>query len=122
MRTLDGMRWDPEGGSIALDERGRTPDVTYTAVADVVQPTPEELRSEDARDDGHRGDRALHATPGDLPPEIAAMAERVDRGRRDRTTTGSSRSRSGSPIPNGGFVYDADVPGLLERPRPWSSS
>jgi transglutaminase-like putative cysteine protease len=42
---LQGMRWEPESGSIALED-GVEAGVTYTVTADVVQPTPDQLRRE----------------------------------------------------------------------------
>ena len=70
---LEGMRWDPQGGSISL-ESGVDPGVTYTAVANVVQPTPDELRAVGiaATADAVR----YTATPADLPDEIEETALR----------------------------------------------
>jgi len=102
---LDGMRWDPQGGSISLVD-GVGPGVTYTAVADIVQPTPDDLRAEQITADG---DTVRYiATPADLPVQIAALAEQWSRGETtdyDRIIAIQDRFTK-----SGLFTYNADVP------------
>ena len=104
---LDGMRWEPEGGSVAL-ESGVGPGVTYTAVADVVQPTPDQLRAESivATEETVR----YTATPDDLPREIETLALRWSAGA--PTTYAEIIAIQDRFIdPRWGFSYDAEVPG-----------
>ena len=105
--ALDGMRWDPEGGSIAL-EGGIGPGQTYTAVADVVQPTPGQLRAEPiaATADSVR----YTQTPEDLPPQIESLARRWTEGAAtDYDAIIALQERFTDP--RWGFSYDAEVPG-----------
>lgn len=104
---LDGMRWDPESGSIAL-ESGVGPGVTYTALADVVQPTPGELRAEQLSASAESLPYTL--TPDDLPAEIGSLARQWTAGAAtpyDRIIAIQDRFTD----PRFGFSYDADVPG-----------
>jgi transglutaminase-like putative cysteine protease len=68
---LEGMRWDPEGGSITL-EQGVGQGVTYRATADVVQPTPAELRDETLAADA--ATVRYTQVPPDLPADIRQLA------------------------------------------------
>jgi len=103
---IDGMRWDPEGGSIAIDE-GLGEGVTYSVTADVVQPTPDELRQEQptATESGVR----YTLVPPDLPDEIGNEAA--------RWTLGSGATMYDKIIAiqerltdTTEFTYDEDVP------------
>lgn len=102
---LEGMRWDPQGGSIALGS-GVEPDVTYTAVADVVRPTADELRAEVISSTNE----ALRytVTPDDLPAEVRGLAQRWTRDAAndyERIMAIQERfTRSGD------FTYDDEVP------------
>jgi hypothetical protein len=103
---LEGMRWEPEGGSIALDGPVG-PGVTYTAEAAVVQPTPEELRADAITSGG----QALRYTqvPDDFPSEIATVAERWTEEQEtdyDRIIAIQQRFTD----PDGHFSYDDEVP------------
>jgi transglutaminase-like putative cysteine protease len=102
---LDGMRWDPEGGSVLIDG-GIGAGVTYNAVADVVQPTPQELRADTIL----ATSEAVRYTqfPADLPPEIAATAAAWTRGASspfDQIIAIQDRFTGGD------FEYDDTVPG-----------
>jgi len=102
---LDGMRWDPEGGSILIDG-GIGAGFTYTAVADVVQPTPQELREDPFPPTGE----AIRYTqlPDDLPPEIEQTAVAWTRGASspyDQIMAIQDRFTGGD------FGYDDTVPG-----------
>ena len=103
---LEGMRWDPQGGSIALGS-GVEPGITYTVVADVVRPTADELRAEvipDTTSDTLR----YTATPGDLSFAVRNIALRWTRGADndyERIIAIQERfTRSGE------FTYDDEVP------------
>jgi len=102
--AIDGMRWDPEGGSISL-ESGVDAGVTYTAVADVVQPTPDELRSQAFTSEAETV--RYTQTPADLPPQIADRALAWTEGARtdyDRIIAIQDRfTRTGD------FTYNPDV-------------
>lgn len=104
---LDGMRWDPESGSILLDG-GVDAGVTYTAVADVVRPTPEQLRAEPlvATAQGAR----YAQVPPDLPDQISSLATQWARGTKsayDAVIAIQDRFTD----PKYGFRYDVNVPG-----------
>ncbi|HEY5906121.1 MAG TPA: DUF3488 and transglutaminase-like domain-containing protein [Actinomycetota bacterium] len=102
---LDGMRWDPEGGSVLIDG-GVGAGVTYTAVADVVQPTPQELRADTIPATSETVRYTQY--PVDLPPEIAATAAAWTRGASspyDRIIAIQDRFTGGD------FEYDDTVPG-----------
>lgn len=75
--SLDGMRWDPQGGSIFLED-GIGSGVTYSAVADVVQPTPGELRDQQFTPTSDL--LRYTAVPDALSPVIAARAEEWSQG------------------------------------------
>ena len=102
---LEGMRWDPHGGSISL-ESGVDPGVTYTAVANVVQPTPDELRDEDP---AATEEAVRHiVVPPDLPDEIAETALRWSQGAEtpyDQIIAIQDHFTDAAE-----FTYNADVP------------
>jgi transglutaminase-like putative cysteine protease len=103
---LDGMRWDPESGSVVL-ESGVEPGLTYTAEADVVQPTPDQLRAELPVATAEAVRSTL--TP-DLSPEIDALATAWTRGQTstyDQVIAIQDRFTD----PRWGFDYDENVPG-----------
>jgi len=102
---LDGMRWDPQGGSISL-ENGVGPGVTYTAVADIVQPTPEELRSEVFAATSESLQYTV--TPADLPTEIGVLAEQWSQGA--NTDYDKIIAIQEMFTDEGGFTYNAEVP------------
>ncbi len=102
---LDGMRWDPEGGSVLIEgEVGSG--TTYTAVADVVQPTPAGVARRPVPAD--RRDDPVHAVAG--RPSA-----------RDRRTAADWTRGASSPYDKiiaiqdrftaGAFTYDDTVPG-----------
>jgi transglutaminase-like putative cysteine protease len=103
---IDGMRWDPEGGSVVL-ESGVEPGLTYRAVADVVQPTPDQLRAETIT---ASADTVRYTLTPDLPPEIDARATEWTRG---QTTAYDAiiAIQDRFTDPKWGFTYDATVPG-----------
>ena len=101
---LEGMRWDPEGGSILLDgEVGAG--VTYRAVADVVQPTPQELRADPIPATGATIRYTLF--PTDLPPEIEERALEWTEG---ASTPYDQIIAIQDRFTGGGFTYDDTVP------------
>ncbi|MEX1264860.1 MAG: transglutaminaseTgpA domain-containing protein [Actinomycetota bacterium] len=102
---LDGMRWDPQGGSISL-ENDVGPGVTYTAVADIVQPTPDELRAELIVATSETLQYTV--TPADLPPAIGTLAEQWSQG----AITDYDRIIAIQDVftETGGFTYNAEVP------------
>ena len=103
---IEGMRWDPESGSVVL-ESGVEPGLTYTAVADVVQPTPDQLRAEP---NVATAETVRYTHTPDLSPEIAALATTWTRGASsdyDRIIAIQDRFTD----PRWGFDYDATVPG-----------
>ena len=104
---LDGMRWDPEGGSILLDG-GVDAGVTYTAVADVVRPTPEQLRAEPlvATTQSAR----YSQVPPDLPEPISSFARQWTRGT-ESTYDAVIAIQDRFADPKYGFSYDVNVPG-----------
>jgi hypothetical protein len=103
---IEGMRWDPEGGSIAIDG-GIDEGVTYSVTADVVQPTPDELR-EDQPSVTQAGVRYA-LVPPDLPTEIEETAARWTLGTGpstyDKVIAIQERLTDTSV-----FTYDEDVP------------
>lgn len=102
---LDGMRWDPEGGSVLIDG-GIGAGVTYMAVADVVQPTPQELRADPIPATSETVRYTQY--PEDLPPEIAETAVAWTRGASspyDQIIAIQDRFTGGD------FEYDDTVPG-----------
>ncbi|MGH2539410.1 MAG: transglutaminase TgpA family protein, partial [Actinomycetota bacterium] len=104
---LDGMRWDPESGSVLLDG-GVDAGVTYTATADVVTPTPAQLRAEPFVSDARTARYAL--APPNLDPPIADIADRWAGGATntyDRVIAIQDRFTDAKY----GFRYDVDVPG-----------
>lgn len=105
--SLDGMRWDPESGSILLDG-GVDAGVTYSATADVVTPTPEQLRAEPFVADAQTARYAL--APTDLNPPIAELAAQWTRGARN-TYDRVIAIQDHFTDPKFGFRYDVDVPG-----------
>ena len=109
-RAARGHAVGPQGGSIPLEGEVDA-GVTYTAVADVVQPTPEELRAEQIAATG-RG--PLCGDARDLPEEIEAKALEWTEGT-SRITTRSSRSSSGSPIRTASSATTT-TSRLVERP------
>ncbi len=101
---LDGMRWDPQGGSISL-ESGIEPGVTYSAVAQVVQPTPDELRAEDV---ATTESLPYVVTPADLSPVIETLAEQWSEGaENDYDEIIAIQDMFAE---SGEFTYNADVP------------
>ena len=103
---LEGMRWDPEGGSVVL-ESGVEPGVSYTAVADEVQPTPDQLREEPIV---ATAETVRYTLTPDLPPEIGATARDWTRGQTtDYDAIIAIQDRFTDP--KWGFTYDATVPG-----------
>ena len=105
--SLDGMRWDPESGSILLDG-GVDAGVTYTATADVVTPTPEQLRAEPFVADARTARYALE--PPDLDASISDTAARWTRGATN-TYDRVIAIQEHFTDPKFGFSYDVDVPG-----------
>jgi len=103
---LEGMRWDPVGGSVVL-ENGVEPGLTYTAVADVVQPTPDQLRAEPPNVASAETVRNT-ATPD--VPEVAAIAAQWTRGQ-PTTYDQIIAIQDHFTDPKWGFVYDETVPG-----------
>jgi transglutaminase-like putative cysteine protease len=102
---IEGMRWDPESGSVVL-ESGVEPGLTYTAVADVVQPTPDQLRDEPIV---ATAETVRYTLTPDLP-EIAGLASEWTRGQAttyDQIIAIQDRFTD----PKWGFTYDATVPG-----------
>ncbi|HVF08523.1 MAG TPA: transglutaminaseTgpA domain-containing protein [Actinomycetota bacterium] len=102
---LEGMRWDPQGGSIALGS-GIEPGVTYTAVADIVRPTADELRAEviSATNEALR----YTVTPDDLPAEVRGLAQRWTRdATNDYERIIAIQEQFTRP---GNFTYNDDVP------------
>jgi transglutaminase-like putative cysteine protease len=103
---LEGMRWDPVSGSVALEE-GIGPGVRYTATAQVVQPTPAQLRAE-----------VLAATDATLPftqvpddpsvTEIEALARTWTQG---AATPYDQVIAIQDRFTDGAFTYDAEVAG-----------
>ncbi len=103
---LEGMRWDPVGGSVVL-ESGVEPGLTYTAVADVVQPTPDQLRAEPPNVASAETVRNT-ATPD--VPEVAAIAAQWTRGQ-PTTYDQIIAIQDHFTDPKWGFTYDETVPG-----------
>jgi hypothetical protein len=104
---LEGMRWDPESGSILLEE-GVPAGVTYTAVADVVRPTPAQLRAQPVVATAESA--RYTQVPPDLPIAISSLARQWTRG------TGSAYDaviaiQDRFTDPRYGFRYDVNVPG-----------
>lgn len=102
---LEGMRWDPEGGSVLI-EGDVGAGTSYTAVADVVQPTPEELREDPFLPTGETIRYTLR--PEDLPPEIAETAAAWTRG---ASTPYDQIIAIQDRFTGGEFEYDDTVPG-----------
>jgi transglutaminase-like putative cysteine protease len=104
---IEGMRWDPEGGSIAIDE-GIDEGVTYSVTADVVQPTPDELREDQQQSATQAGVRYA-LVPPDLPTEIEEMASQWTLGTGpstyDKVIAIQERLTDTTE-----FTYDEDVP------------
>ena len=104
---LDGMRWDPQGGSIALGS-GVEPGTTYTVVADVVRPTADELRAEMIPETASDTLRYT-VTPDDLSFAVRDLAMRWTRGaENDYERVIAIQERFTSQT--GGFTYDDEVP------------
>lgn len=102
---LDGMRWDPQGGSIALGS-GVEPGVTYAAVADIVRPTADELRAEVIPETSDT--LRYTVTPNDLPAAVKEIALRWTAGAQndyERVIAIQERFTR-----TGGFSYDDEVP------------
>jgi transglutaminase-like putative cysteine protease len=101
----DGLRWDPESGSVLM-ESPLDSGVSYTATAQAVLPTPQQLRAEQITpsDTVER----YTALPGDLPPQIGQLARAWTA---DASTTYDQvlaiQNRFTSPT--GGFTYDQDI-------------
>jgi transglutaminase-like putative cysteine protease len=103
---LDDMRWDPASGSVVL-ANGVEPGLIYTAVADVVQPTPEELRNEPST---AASPEAVRNTATPDVPEVQALAEKWTLGQQtdyDKIIAIQDRFTD----PRWGFTYDDTVPG-----------
>ncbi len=104
--SVDGMRWDPQGGSIFLED-GIGSGVTYSAVADVVQPTPEQLRGDEQFTTTSDSLLRYTATPA-LSPVIAARAEEWSRGA--DSTYDRIIAIQDVFTKSGDFTYNEDVP------------
>jgi transglutaminase-like putative cysteine protease len=107
----DDLRWDPESGSMVLpDALGR--DTSYEAVAQIVRPTPDQLRAEDV---AVAPDSDRYTTvPDDLPPAIGQLAKTWTEG----ATTDYDRIvalQDTFTSPTAGFSYNKDVD-LAEDP------
>jgi transglutaminase-like putative cysteine protease len=103
--TFDDMAWDPEGASIALaDPVGA--EVTYTATADVVRPTADQLREETIQPDGST---IPYTNMTGISPEIEEIARRWTQGAEtayDRIIAIQERFTG----PGSGFSYSTEVP------------
>jgi transglutaminase-like putative cysteine protease len=101
----DGLRWDAESGAMLLDG-SLDGDVTYTAVAQEVLPTPEELRAERITPSATVARYTTY--PQDLPEQIGQLAQDWTAG---ATTPYDSvlaiQDRFTSPT--GEFRYDDDI-------------
>jgi transglutaminase-like putative cysteine protease len=102
----DGLRWDPEGGSLAI-ESTIDAGTTYNATMRLVRPSPDALRAQGTPSITEIA--RYTRLPDDLPGEIAALAADWTQG---AGTTYDKviaiQDTFTSPIE--GFAYDTDVP------------
>jgi transglutaminase-like putative cysteine protease len=103
---LEGMRWEPESGSVAIDAPVE-PGVSYAVTADVVQPTPDELREE--LQTPTVSTLRYAQPPPDLPREIRDLAAEWSRGAPTiYDTVIAIQDHLTDPSE---FTYDEEVPG-----------
>ena len=102
----DGLRYDPEAGSLSLQN---TVDMgtSYTATVQLVRPSPDELRAEDTTP-SEENLRYIQF-PDDLPERIHALAQDWTAG--TDTTYDAVIAVQQEFTTTGGFVYSTDVPG-----------